>query len=481
MAIRARLTAPRETREEWPWHEVESTSLPASLLFGGDRRMEAENFLAPGFAIRHAITSKESGWTTLSEVARTWQPSRLKGIQVSPEHGTPFLAATQVFDVRPVPRKWLSLNRTSDHEKRFVQEGTILLTCSGSVGRATLADSTMADTLISHDLLRIDVHDDDLRGWVYAYLRSPTIRAMMTSAQYGHMIKHLETGHLDTLPFVLPKAEQLNSFNERAKRVVQDRNRSHQLTQEAEAAFQNAFGSYTPADVGENGFSVSASRALFSARRRFEAQYHSPAAQQIAAHLNNKADGWATVRELGFSAWLPTRFRRVNAEDGIPFMDSSVLFEINPDLKKFIRDDDFGDPYNARVDAGWLLLARSGQVYGLNGSTMIAGHVHEEKIISDHVIRIAPQNPSIRVGYLHVAMSHPTLGRPRVKALPYGSSIPEIEVADVLAFRIPRLASGVEDEIADMAEEAARLRDEADLLEIELANEADEIVRRFTS
>lgn len=163
MAIRARLTAPRETREEWPWHEVESTSLPASLLFGGDRRMEAENFLAPGFAIRHAITSKESGWTTLSEVARTWQPSRLKGIQVSPEHGTPFLAATQVFDVRPVPRKWLSLNRTSDHEKRFVQEGTILLTCSGSVGRATLADSTMADTLISHDLLRIDVHDDDLR------------------------------------------------------------------------------------------------------------------------------------------------------------------------------------------------------------------------------------------------------------------------------------------------------------------------------
>ena len=112
-------------------------------------------------------------------------------------------------------------------------------------------------------------------------------------------------------------------------------------------------------------------------------------------------------------------------------MDSSVLFEINPDIKKFIVDVNFGDPNNARVEAGWLLLARLGQVYGVNGSTMIAGHVHENKIISDHVIRIAPDSPTCRVGYLHVAMSHPALGRPRVKALPYGSSIPEIEVADV--------------------------------------------------
>ncbi len=66
-----------------------------------------------------------------------------------------------------------------------------------------------------------------------------------------------------------------------------------------------------------------------------------------------------------------------------------------------------------------------------------------------------------------------------MKALPYGSSIPEIDVADVLAFPVPRLTSTVEDEIADMAEKAARLHDEADLLEIELANDADEIIRRF--
>lgn len=90
--------------------------------------MEAENFLASGFGIRLAIEAKAGGWSTLSTVARTWQPSRLKGIQVSQEYGTPFLAATQVFDVRPIPRKWLSLERTEDNSGRFVEAGTILVT-----------------------------------------------------------------------------------------------------------------------------------------------------------------------------------------------------------------------------------------------------------------------------------------------------------------------------------------------------------------
>ena len=174
MAVRARLTPPRETQTDWPWHKVKSSSLKASLLFTAGRRMEAENFLASGFGTRLTIESKAAGWTRLVNVSRTWQPSRLKGIQVSPEFGTPFLAATQVYDVRPVPRKWLSLNRTGDHAQRFVDEGLILVTCSGSVGRATLAHSTIKGVLISHDLLRIEANDPDWWGWIFA--RQPCAR-----------------------------------------------------------------------------------------------------------------------------------------------------------------------------------------------------------------------------------------------------------------------------------------------------------------
>src|SRR5580704_3219403 len=112
-----------------------------------------------------------------SRTASTWQPSRLKGIQVGRAFGTPFLAATQVFDVRPISRKWLSLDRTDKATNRFVQPGTIMVTCSGSVGRATLSFATHENILISHDLLRVEALNKKDWGWSYAYLHAPQTRA----------------------------------------------------------------------------------------------------------------------------------------------------------------------------------------------------------------------------------------------------------------------------------------------------------------
>ena len=79
-----------------------------------------------------------------------------------------------------------------------------------------------------------------------------------------------------------------------------------------------------------------------------------------------------------------------------------------------------------------------------------------------------------------MAMTHPELGRPRVKALPYGSSIPHIEVNDLQRFQIPRLHPSAENDIADRVEQAARLRDQADDLETRLAESAEAKVQRFT-
>ena len=468
MAVRARLSPPQEFRTEWLWHSVRSASLKASLLFRADRRFEAAAYLGEGYATRLAIESKASGWTLLSTVARTWQPSRLKGIQIGREYGTPFLTATQVYDVRPTPRKWLSIDRTHDHAKRFVSRGQILLTCSGNVGRATLATKTTKDILVSHDLLRIDARDQDWWGWIYAYLRAPTVRKMMKAAEYGHIIKHLETHHLDSLPVVCVDGRKRARFGAEASEILQLRDRAYVLTVEAERQFERAFGVFEATDLGEAGFSSRAS-GMFSGRRRLDAWHHNPAVRALEAHLARKAQGWNEIVELGFKVWLPTRFRRVAARDGVDFLDSSDLFEINPDVTKRIADRDFGDPHNGRVARGWVLLARSGQIYGLNGSAMVSGPFHENKVISDHIIRIAPQNPQCRLGYLLAAMTHPTLGRPRVKALPYGSSIPEIEAEDVQGLSVPRLDERVEADIADRVEEAARLRDRADELETRLA------------
>lgn len=129
------------------------------ILFAGDRRMERETYLSSGYGIRLAIQSKASGWSYLRDWAKVWMPNRLTGILVSAAYGNPSFAATQVFDVRPIARKFLAVGRMGGARDCFVQDGLILVTRSGSVGRAALAYAPHRGVVILDDLLRVEAVD----------------------------------------------------------------------------------------------------------------------------------------------------------------------------------------------------------------------------------------------------------------------------------------------------------------------------------
>ncbi len=156
MALRARVVAPPVPLQSvWKHHTVKWGELPSHVFWKGDRCMEAETYLSSGYGLRLAIEERPTGWRRFESMANVWQPSRLKGIQVGPEFGTPFLAATQVFDIRPVPRKWLALLAQTMRRSASSRTGTILVTCSGSGWSCTLARCAQSETLISDDLLRV--------------------------------------------------------------------------------------------------------------------------------------------------------------------------------------------------------------------------------------------------------------------------------------------------------------------------------------
>ena len=476
MASRARLSAPRERREEWPYHRAHWASLPASLLGAGARRMEAENYLAGGHGLRVAMEARPAGCVRLGDLADVWQPSRLKGIQVSHEYGTPFLAATQVFDFRPVPRKWLAVEQTSDASGRFVTKGTILVTCSGSIGRATVATAAHENTLISHDLLRVSPKCQEHWGWLYAFLRSPQGRAMMSAAQYGHVIKHLEVEHLAALPIPLPNEGVVALFDVMARAILGKRERSFSLATEADRGYSRLFSSQ-PADDGGAGFTVKASE-LFKGHRRLEGNCHVPAVKQIPEVLAGRAKKVVPLGDVTSRIFVPGRFKHIYGDGGIPYLDSADLLEVNPDVLKFVISLPPAAQESYRVEQGWLLAPCSGQVYGNLGQSVIATEFHVGKILSNHILRICP-NDKIRSGYLQCALGHPSLGRPQLVRLAFGSSVPEIAVEDVAEIQIPRLDARVENRLADLQEEAAREREAADSLERSLAAEADILIERF--
>lgn len=443
-----------------------------------DRRMEADSYLSGGYAIRNAIEAQPKGWEDFGTLARVWQPSRLKGIQVSREHGTPFLSATQVFDLRPTPRKWLAIARTHNAGGRFLERGTILVTCSGTVGRTTLAYSPHLNTLITHDLLRVEARDDALSGWLYAYLRSEHARAMMTGAQYGHMIKHLECAHLNSLPVPVPPAGNLEHFKSAVQTILRKRDEAYALTVEAETKFADAVGEISNPVNPESGFEASAS-VLFGGRRRLEAGHYTTEATAILNHFRRRKLKIEALSDVTERVWWMTRFSRVFGDAGIPYMSADELFSLNPRISKRVLIEQVQAPKRFFVKEGWIIVACSGQTYGLLGSVALMTKYHEHSFFSHDLVRVSPKRDRIHPGYLFAAMGHPKLGRPLLIRYAYGTSIPHLDPADVSNFPVVRLGDETEREIGELVWRAAELRVEADDLENSIAAEADTFINKF--
>ena len=374
-------------------HRPVCLSVPLSEVLHRGQRLEAEGFLTGGYVVRCDLESLPVTGR-LGDCARIWQPSRLKGIIVRPEFGTPFLSATQTLNVWSAPRKWLARDRTPKVEERFVDHGWILVTCSGTVGIPIIAYRPHLNTIISHDILRVQT-DAQLRGYVYTFLRTRYARTMMRSSHYGNVIKHLEVEHLEALP--LPFFEE---FADDLQQEIEDtfamRNEAYGLDMAARNEFSKACGALDKSQT-EESFSVP-SDSLFGKSRRLDASAHHPDALAVLEILKASARELVPLGELA-PAFQPSRFTRVYGENGIPYLSSEQLFDVNPEINKFLMEATDVELSELKVKAGWLLMACSGQVYGINGSVCIATEWHESKVITHDLIRIVPSE-AIRPGYL---------------------------------------------------------------------------------
>jgi type I restriction enzyme, S subunit len=312
---------------------------------------------------------------------------------------------------------------------------------------------------------------------VYAYLRSPQGRAMMGAAQYGHIIKHLETTHLESLPLPMLRDDMLAQFGVKAKRILELRITAYEKSRVAESQFEECFPSLRVRPTPSTGFEVKASE-MFGARRRLDASCFVPSVKSIVEGFRKGARRVDLLSEVTSKVFVPGRFKHVYGDGGMPYLDSADILEVNPDISKFVLSLSPEEQKEYHVEPGWVLIPCSGQVYGNVGHAVLSTEWHVGKVLTNHILRVVP-NAKIRSGYLQCVLGHPELGRPRVVRLAFGSSVPEIAAADVQMTPIPRLDPGKEGELADLMDESAVARDMADELEQELASDAEALIDEF--
>lgn len=160
--------------------------------------------------------------------------NQFKRVWSDKKHGHPYMSATDLFYFKPLreqenpSRAYVArgqhegdakiksakkqdsvMHRKKGEERFFVEEGWILVSCSGSVGRLMLVTKGLSNIFLSHDLIRIVPKKETLPGYLYAYLNSWIGQAFLKRDKYGGWVKHIEPEQIKSIPVVLlPKNVQ---------------------------------------------------------------------------------------------------------------------------------------------------------------------------------------------------------------------------------------------------------------------------------
>lgn len=201
-----------------------------------------------------------------------------------------------------------------------------------------------------------------------------------------------------------------------------------------------------------------------SKENRFDASFYAKdviAARVLIGELKEKGIPIKTIEKCSNKVYWPGRFKRkyVSKSQGNPFLTPSEIFMLVPESRKFVIDY----PDNLSVKENWILITRSGTI----GRCLITNRLIEKYVLSDDLIRIAPEDDS---GYLY-AYLQTWIGQTFLTKNKYGSTVKHIEPDHVKKIPIPDIPK-IKNKLNKDIKKVFQLRLEAQ----ELLIEADKMI-----
>lgn len=164
--------------------------------------------------------------------------SRFKRIYVDKNNGIVYLNGKSIEQLDPngCHKKYLSF---SQHEQRIKDElilkaNTILVTCSGTLGKVVLVPQHWEGWAGTHDLIRIVPQENAIAGYLYCYLNSYIGKKLLLRNAYGAVVDHIEPIHLQKVQVPILKDENLQErINSLILKANNLRYQAYQKEQEA--------------------------------------------------------------------------------------------------------------------------------------------------------------------------------------------------------------------------------------------------------
>ena len=363
---------------------------------------------------------------------------RGRRVYTRPERGVPFLSNSDMMAQNPLMSCNYMSRKYGYDESSVLKGGMILTGRVGAIGQTAFVPNYWEKYKMmgSDNIIRIVVKDEFKNGFIYAYLAS----------KYGNLSfwKHATGG---VQPFItdkmvanLPIPDFPASFQQEVDDLIQE---SARLREEAADALQQAIQQVEdiiPYPSKKNVGCVSSRTILSSHNRRFEAIYYISEGHDIEKYIY-KNFKWKPLGQVCEDISRPDIFKRYYVQNGIVFLGGADIFLASPDSKKQLSKTKTTNITSLAIKENTILIPRSGTI----GNVAWAHAGHAQKLASEHVIRLQP-NDILRGGYIYAFLSS-SIGKALIQKHIFGSVIQHIEPPHLKLIPIPIIEDSIIDNI----------------------------------
>lgn len=337
----------------------------SSRSIRANRRLDCKYFLSPGTQAAERLAVAKASGVELRLIGGTdgiaeevWAPKRFRRAYAAPgEDGVPYLRPYDVFDYVPQAADFLSRFRSSNLRELMAPQGALLQTCSGrNLGPAVAVDAHLAGFALSHDLIRIEVENDEDRHYLMAFLSTPTGQALIRRDKTGSVIDHISVSHLVGVAVPYLSRSIRTAAAQEVARSIQLREKARTTITKAIADLDSATPRVERVHPAKAGWSASA-RSLGS---RVDAAFHDPILEAVRGELSSA--GGMPLGDVADTDKPGGRYKTyyVAPEHGTARLSGRQLLQYAPVNLQYLSPRSV-DPGRFELRAGWLAIQADGR------------------------------------------------------------------------------------------------------------------------
>lgn len=407
-----------------------------SLISKGDIRMEGKFFLNENSLLCMPLERNLSKCVALESIADVMNPPVFKRQFCSPtERAVQYFQSSDVNLAAEYSSVYV-YKPQAERIKAIVHKGDILVTGFGTIGNTRLVSKHQDGVCYANNVARIRTKGEVLNGYIYAFITSKYGSAQLNKNASGSVVRYIEAPGIKKSLIPIPPA----SFQQEVDDLIQE---SARLREEAADALQQAIQQVEdiiPYPSKKNVGCVSSRTILSSHNRRFEANYYISEGHDIEKYIY-KNFKWKPLGQVCEDISRPDIFKRFYVQNGIVFLGGADIFLASPDSKKQLSKTKTTNISSLAIKENTILIPRSGTI----GNVAWAHAGHAQKLASEHVIRLQP-NDILRGGYIYAFLSS-SIGKALIQKHIFGSVIQHIEPPHLKLIPIPVIEDSIIDNI----------------------------------